>query len=56
MQFELFKNRQDEWCFRIRAKNGRVVAQSEGYKNKQDALDTVRSLRFGCLFAKVTIE
>ena len=33
-----------EWRFRIKARNGEVVAQSEGYHNKQDAIDTARLL------------
>jgi uncharacterized protein YegP (UPF0339 family) len=30
-----------KWYFRIRAKNGETVAQSEGYSRKVDAVNTV---------------
>jgi len=33
-----------EWRFRIRARNGEIIAQSEGYKAKADAIDTARLL------------
>ena len=54
MKIELFKSDTNgEWYFRVRAKNGQVIAASEGYKNRLDALQTAKSLRFGLLFATV---
>lgn len=39
MRFEIFKTK--EWRFRIVARNGKILAQSEGYKRKQDCRKTV---------------
>jgi uncharacterized protein YegP (UPF0339 family) len=37
-EFELYRDEADEFRWRLRAKNGRVIATSgEGYKNKADA-------------------
>ena len=33
-----------EYRFRIKARNGEICAQSEGYKEKRDAIDTARLL------------
>ena len=38
------RRRVSAWYFRLRARNGEIVAQSEGYHNKQDAIDTARLL------------
>ena len=50
----LFKRRQ--WYFRIIAKNGETVAQSEGYFNYADCLDTIASIRLRARTAKLEIE
>ncbi len=34
-----------QWYFRFVAANGEIVAQSEGYSDKRDALDTVELVR-----------
>jgi len=31
--------------FRMRASNGKIVAQSEGYANEADAVQTIRSIK-----------
>lgn len=44
MRFELFRRltlRGLRWFWRLKAKNGETVAQSEGYHNKEDALETI---------------
>jgi uncharacterized protein YegP (UPF0339 family) len=40
MTFELFKSKK-LFYFRIKAKNGRIIAQSEGYKTKRGVTKTV---------------
>ena len=49
MKFELFHRRnmlgKRRWYFRIRAENGQIVAQSEAYSRKIDAMSTVQSVR-----------
>ena len=38
-KFEFYKDKRDEWRWRYRAKNGKIIAtSSEGYKNKSDCL------------------
>lgn len=38
-QFQAYEDRAGEWRWRLRAANGRIIADgSEGYKNKQDCL------------------
>ena len=39
---ELFQDATGEWRWRLRARNGEIVAQSEGYTRKESALDTLR--------------
>lgn len=44
MVFELFTRRGirgRRWYWRLRARNGEVVSQSEGYTNRQDAMATI---------------
>jgi hypothetical protein len=33
------------WFFRIKAANGKIVAQSESYHNRSDAIETATMLR-----------
>lgn len=43
MKFEIYSRRTlrgKRWFFRIRAKNHKILAQSEGYYNRDDAVDT----------------
>ncbi len=38
MKFELYKDKKKEWRWRLKASNGKIIADSgEGYKNKEDA-------------------
>lgn len=49
MKIELFSRKRligrPLWYFRIRAHNGQVVAQSEGYARRIDAMDTAHHLK-----------
>jgi uncharacterized protein YegP (UPF0339 family) len=49
MKIEIFSRqrfvRGPLWYFRIRAKNGEIVAQSEGYSRRIDAMDTAHHLK-----------
>lgn len=48
MKIELFHRlglRGWRFYFRIRARNGRIVAQSEGYRNRGDAIQTINLLK-----------
>jgi uncharacterized protein YegP (UPF0339 family) len=46
MKFEIFKSKANhQWYFRLVASNGRIIAQSEGYHNREDCIDTITSIR-----------
>lgn len=59
MKFEIFSRkpllRRRQWYFHILAKNGRVIAQSEGYNNFNDCLDIVTLISQSAGTAEVTI-
>lgn len=40
MKYEIFK-RGTQWYWRLKAANGKIIAQGEGYHNKGDALSTI---------------
>jgi uncharacterized protein YegP (UPF0339 family) len=46
MRIEIFKRGLlRRWYFRVRAENGQIVAQSEGYSRRIDCLHTAYSMR-----------
>lgn len=46
MKFEYYKDEQDEWRWRLRAANGRIIADSgESYKNRVDCLHAIELLK-----------
>lgn len=48
MKFVLFRRltlRGYRWYWHLKANNGKVVAQSEGYRNRHDAADTIETIR-----------
>lgn len=57
MRFELFVRRsmlgRKKWYFRLRAANGQIVAQSEAYSRRIDALSTIQSIASGAGQAEV---
>lgn len=55
MKFHLFTNG-GLWYFNLKAANGEIVAQSEGVKNKQDALSTIDSIMLGAAVAEIEVE
>ena len=44
MRAEVYRSDNDDWYFRIVADNNEVVAQSEGYENKADAVAIVSKI------------
>ena len=42
---EIFKDGAGEWRFRVKGANGEIVASSEGYTRKADALRGIDTLR-----------
>ena len=44
-KFEIFKDKKDEFRFRMVAPNGQIIATSEGYTRKESCLDTIGSIQ-----------
>ncbi len=44
-KFEVFKGIDDLFYFRLVAANGQVVAASEGYTRKRNALKTIKAIK-----------
>ena len=55
-KFEVFESEAatPEWYFRLRAANGKIIAQSEGYTRKRNALKGIRAIK-KCA-AKASVE
>lgn len=44
-KFELFKATNGQYYFRLKAENGEIIANSEGYTSKQGALNGIAAVR-----------
>ena len=44
-KYEVYKDKAGEYRFRLRARNGKIVASSEGYTTHRACLDGVESVR-----------
>ena len=44
-KFELYQDKAGEFRFRLKAKNGEIIAASEGYKAKASALNGIESVK-----------
>lgn len=44
-KFELYRDKADEFRFRLKAANGEIITFSEGYKAKASCLDGIESVR-----------
>jgi uncharacterized protein YegP (UPF0339 family) len=57
MKIEIFSRRSliglPRWYFRVRAGNGKIIAQSEGYSRHIDARSTAYSLKSGIPNAEI---
>ena len=42
--FEMFKTKNGDWYFHLKASNGKLIAASEGYKTKETCRRTIRSI------------
>ncbi len=51
--WEVYKDTAGKYRWRLKAANAEVVAQSEGYVNKQGALDGIKAVRNIALTAKI---
>lgn len=55
-KFEMYNDKAGEFRFRLKAKNGRIVAVSEGYKTKANCLNGIASVRKNAPEAPVVEE
>lgn len=44
-KFEIYTDNAGEYRFRLKAKNGQIIAASEGYKKKSGCLNGIESIR-----------
>ena len=52
-KFELYKDKAGEFRFRLKAKNGEIIATSEGYKTMDSCLNGIGSVKKNVIEAKV---
>lgn len=56
-QFEVYEDKAEEWRWRFRASNGKIIADSgEGYKNKQDCLHGIDLVKREAPTAKIVYK
>ena len=44
-RFEIYRDCDDQWRFRLKASNGKIIAASEGYTQKQGCINGVMSVK-----------
>ena len=52
-KFELWQIRAGSWYWHLKAANGEIIAQSEGYETEQGARKGIAAVRRLALFAQV---
>ena len=55
-KFEVYKDKAGEFRFRLKARNGEIIAVSEGYKKKDSCLNGIESVRKNAPDAQVVKE
>lgn len=45
MKFHVFKSPTGSWFFNLRARNGRIILQSEGYRRKAGCLNAIKAIQ-----------
>ena len=53
LKFELYKDKAGEYRFRLKARNGQIIAASEGYTAKAGCLNGIESVRKNAVDAKI---
>jgi uncharacterized protein YegP (UPF0339 family) len=53
-KFEIYKDKVGEYCFRLKAPNGEVIATtSEGYRSKKSCMNGIQSVKKNVLKPKI---
>ena len=55
-KFEIYKDKKGEFRFRLKARNGEIIAAGEGYKTKTSCLKGIESIKKNAPEAKVVKE
>ena len=55
-KFEIYKDKANEFRFRLKASNGEIVLSSEGYKSKSSASNGVASVQKNCSDEKCFVK
>ena len=55
-KFEVYQDSEGDYRFRLKAKNGQVIAASEGYKELKGCLNGIESVRKNAVDAKEEME
>ena len=55
-KFEVYQDGEGEYRFRLKAKNGQIIAASEGYKELKSCLNGIESVRKNAQDAKEEME
>ena len=55
-KFEMYQDKAGEYRFRLKARNGEIIAVSEGYTAKASCLNGIESVRKNAVDAEVVVE
>ena len=54
MKFEIYKDVDNEWRWRLKASNGRIIAVGEGYKRKSSVIKVINLIN-NCNVTRIDI-
>jgi uncharacterized protein len=54
-KFEVYLDEMGGYHFRLRARNGQIIAVSQGYKSKEGCLKGIRSVKLNASSARIVI-
>jgi len=55
-RFEIYKDGDDQWRFRLKSSNGKIIAASEGYVTRAGCINGVMSVKRNAVSAWVLNE
>jgi len=54
-KFEVYLDESGEYRFRLRARNGQIIAVSQGYKSKEGCMRGIRSVKANAPTARIIL-